>query len=79
MTIRAKFRCMTELRSATMPDQRVLTFQPMYDPKLIEEDRAYAKYTPAGKLEITVDNPNADFEVGKHYYLDFTPVPDSSE
>lgn len=75
MTIRAKFRCISETRSAFNAEQRTLVFQPMYDPKLVDEDRSFAKYTPSGKLEIVVDNPNAAFVLGQDYYLDFTPVP----
>ena len=39
-----------------------------------EENRKFAKYTPSGTLQITVDNPPAQefFELGKTYYLDFT-------
>lgn len=73
--IRAKFRCVSETKTATGGEARLLTFQPMYDPKLVEEDVSFAKYTPSGKLEMYVDNPNAAFELGADYYLDFTPVP----
>jgi hypothetical protein len=75
MTIRAKFRLMSETRTAYNTEQRLLTFQPMYDPDLIAEDRSFAKATPSGKLEIHVDNPNAGFVLGQDYYLDFTQVP----
>jgi hypothetical protein len=74
MKIRAKFRLMSETKNAYNAEQRLLVFQSMYDPDLVAEDRSYAKATPSGKLEITVDNPNATFELGKDYYLDFTPV-----
>jgi hypothetical protein len=39
-----------------------------------EENKRYAKATPSGQLEMTVDNPLAQafFELGKSYYLDFT-------
>lgn len=75
MTIRAKFRCTSETRFA-YNEARQLIFQPIYDPQLVEEDVSFSKYTPSGKLEMSVDNPNARFEVGRDYYLDFTPVPD---
>jgi len=39
-----------------------------------EENRRFAKATPSGTLEMTVDNPPAQafFELGKTYYLDFS-------
>lgn len=51
MAIRAKFRLTEEKRNAYSPDQRHLTFQPVYDPALIAEDVSFAKATPSGKLE----------------------------
>lgn len=35
-----------------------------------------SKWTPSGHLQITITNPDAidKFEIGKAYYLDFTPV-----
>jgi hypothetical protein len=72
--IRAKFRCISETRTAYNSDARTLVFQPMYDPKLVEEDVSFAKATPSGKLEMFVDNPNAAFELGADYYIDFTKV-----
>ena len=43
-----------------------------------EEDvnSEWSKYTPQGELSMTINNPDAveAFEVGKAYYLDFTPA-----
>lgn len=41
------------------------------------EDNQFAKATPSGQLEITIDNPAAQGYLipGKSYYLDFTPAP----
>lgn len=41
-----------------------------------EGNRDWSKYTPQGALEMTVTNSSAiaAFEIGKCYYLDFTPV-----
>lgn len=75
MTVRAKFRCVAENHRRWGAHQdnanRVYEFQAMYDPNL-PEDQRYAKATPTGKLEITVDNPAVAFTPGKSYYLDFT-------
>lgn len=77
MITRAKFRCYSATRVSYAPGQEDLPvtyrFQPMYDTS-VPEDQRYAKYTPAGSLEITVDNPAVQFELGQEYYLDFTKV-----
>ena len=41
-----------------------------------EENESFYKYTPAGNMELTTVDYNAvkQFEVGKSYYLDFTPA-----
>lgn len=39
-----------------------------------EENKRFHKYTPMGKIEMTVDNPNVSFEPGKEYYVDFSEV-----
>lgn len=40
------------------------------------ENQRFAKATPQGQMTINIDNPSAaDFlQVGKSYYLDFSPV-----
>jgi hypothetical protein len=81
MTVRAKFHCssvedFTPKAAGAAAGLRVFRFAAQYDDS-IPEDQRYAKYTPSGELRITVDNPNVDFEVGKAYYLDFTPVEDT--
>ena len=72
MSIRAKFRCISETRHSHT-EAVTVRFQPMYDPDL-PEDQRYSKYTPSGSLEMYVDNPAVQFEVGADYYLDFTKV-----
>lgn len=37
----------------------------------VPENQRYHKYSPSGSLEIAVDNPSVNFEMGKTYYLDF--------
>ncbi|HEX3649578.1 MAG TPA: hypothetical protein VHV49_14225 [Pseudonocardiaceae bacterium] len=71
--IRAKFQCQSETRHAYNDEARTFRFQAMYDPSL-PEDQRFAKATPTGHLEILVDNPAAQYEVGAFYYLDFTKV-----
>jgi hypothetical protein len=77
MPVRAKFRCQFETTKKWGPqdDQaaRTYEFMAVYDPDL-PEDQRFAKATPVGTLTMQVDNPAVTFEIGKSYYLDFTPV-----
>lgn len=73
-TVRGKFRAVSETRSMYGAEgARTYKFAAIYDPNL-PEDQAYAKATPTGTLEITVDNPSVQFDLSKSYYLDLTPV-----
>lgn len=40
------------------------------------ENKTWSKYTPTGECRLTITNPEAidAFEVGKEYFLDFTPA-----
>lgn len=72
--IRAKFQCQSEVRHSWSSDAKTYRFAAAYDPSVPEDER-YAKATPTGSLEILVDNPAAQFQLGAYYYLDVTPVP----
>ncbi len=77
MNVRAKFQCQSINHIMThSPGEQtaILTFAPVYGNG--KENESWSKYTPQGKLEMTVTNPAAvaAFEVGKSYYLDFTPA-----
>ena len=39
-----------------------------------DEDNTFAKFSPSGRFELTIANPNliGQFEVGQRYYVDFT-------
>lgn len=39
-----------------------------------EENKSFFKWSPAGKIELHTINPEVKFEVGKEYYVDFTPA-----
>jgi hypothetical protein len=78
--IRAKMLCSAMRTSAARPADataphwsRVYEFAAAYD-QYVPEDQRYATATPSASMTITVDNPAAQFEVGQHYYLDFTPI-----
>lgn len=41
-----------------------------------EENKSFAKATPSGEITLGITNPSAleFFEIGKAYYIDFTPA-----
>ena len=43
-----------------------------------DEDNSYARWSPSATFKIYVANPNlwGKFEIGKKYYVDFTPAPE---
>ncbi len=75
--VRAKFQVSSITKHSYGPATTILLYAQCADS--IEENKRFAKYTPSGRLELTVDNPPAQefFELGKSYYLDFTEVPNA--
>ena len=85
MAVRAKFRLnsyTTELydkwdgnKSVGLLEKRTLNFTPVYGTGG-EENKAFWDATPTGSLQLGVVNQAAwkQFELGKTYYLDFTPA-----
>lgn len=73
--VRGKFQLSQITQTSWGGDGRTLVFQAQYDPDS-PEDQRYAKATPTGRIEMQVDNPAAleQFQLGKTYYLDFTPA-----
>lgn len=73
--VRGKFVLQQIIQHSYGGDSRELIFRAQYDPDL-PEDQSYSKATPAGQIQMTVDNPGAlrQFELGKAYYVDFIPV-----
>lgn len=41
-----------------------------------EDNKDWSQWTPSGKIEMTITNPEAmkGLEVGKAYFIDFTPA-----
>lgn len=70
-TVRAKFTC-THKSSATGIAQ--VSMMPVYSGS--EENKAFFDATPSGSVSMGILRPEAAefFEVGKSYYLDFTPA-----
>ena len=85
MVTRAKFRLnsyTTELydkwvenKSTGLVEKRTLNFTPVYGTGS-EENKAFWDATPTGSLQLGIVNRDAWglFELGKCYYLDFTPA-----
>ena len=74
-TVRAKFVCNGKIPS--YGNQTTVCFNAVYSSDPNSENKVFTDATPSGRLEITIshDKPALDlFEVGKSYYLDFTPV-----
>lgn len=55
---------------------KVYVFTAEYDSK-IPEDKGFAKATPNGRLEMTIDSVHAQafFKLGETYYFDASAVP----
>lgn len=71
MAVRAKVKCVEKLES-------VVKFETVYEPDHTKdtENARFTKATPWGTIQMGIDNPAAmsQFETGKEYYVDFTPV-----
>lgn len=71
MSVRAKVRCNHKGPSD-------IGFNTVYEPNAAEdtENARFTKATPWGDIKLGIDNPAAieQFEVGKEYYVDFTPA-----
>ncbi len=78
---RAKFSVLSVTRSAnyhrgSTGDLFTVKLNPVCDGS--EENRAFYDATPAGSIELSVINPvtAAPFEIGREFYVDFTPAND---
>jgi hypothetical protein len=71
--VRAKFKCsaITEYEGGG----KKYDFSAVHG----DENKPWSVYTPSARLEITINNPDAQkFEVGKEYYLDFSLAEDKA-
>ncbi len=75
MAVRGKFKLVESTQVDYNADVRRLKFQAVCNDGT-EENAKFHKYTPSGEVSMTVDNPAASeqFEIGKQYYVDFTPA-----
>lgn len=75
MTVRAKFTVQEHRTTSYNPQSKTVILRPQYD-TTTPEDQRYAKATPSGELTMQIDNPPAlaEFELGRTFYVDFTPA-----
>lgn len=80
MNVRAKFRVTEKTNRAAYTSGGAPTCGVVLSAVNSErkENATWAKYTPSGQLTMQIDNPDAyaAFELGKEYFLDFTPAED---
>jgi hypothetical protein len=67
--VRAKFVC-DEV--ATTVSGKKVSMSPVTSGS--EENESFFKWTPFGKLEMGVVNPDVEFIPGQEYFIDFTPA-----
>jgi hypothetical protein len=72
MSVRAKF--VVDSISKTRYGHHSIKLSPVSGGS--EENKTFWKYTPSGNIEFQCVNDDAvnQFEVGKEYYVDFTPA-----
>jgi hypothetical protein len=72
MTVRAKMTC--ESIEKTDAETRAVRLRPVTSDS--PENASWSKYTPWGDVTLGITNPAAydAFEVGKTYWVDFTPI-----
>jgi hypothetical protein len=75
--VRAKFRCTAIKQAIGWNGPNSLVDVVELSPGTGPGNEEWSKYTPAGKLEMTITNPDAisQFKVGEYYFVDFTPAP----
>ena len=74
MTARCKF--MVQSSKHYGHGSREIELHTVYDNALSQEDRAFSKATPQGRITLTIDNPGVFevFQPGKYVYVDVTPI-----
>jgi hypothetical protein len=70
--VRAKFYCASKIELASPKAASVCSYVFYLVASGCEENKALFEASPTGKLELASANDQL-FEIGKEYYLDFTP------
>lgn len=71
--VRAKFTCVG--KNISLSNGKPLStyvFYPVTSGS--DENKEFFQYTPSGKIELGTINEKVSFEIGKEYYLDFSPA-----
>jgi hypothetical protein len=70
--VRAKFKVVLK----DPGEQGNVTLHPVYSPDPDHENKAFWDATPGGTIQMYITNKSAfaGFELGKEYYVDFTPA-----
>lgn len=74
MTVRAKFQCTSIIPYSNMS---TVYLSAVYSTDPNDPNKAFTDATPSGQLSIVINNDKLalqTFQIGKSYYLDFTPV-----
>ncbi len=68
--VRAKMRCQSVVVNG---ENEQVSLHPVYD----EQNKSWSKWTPAGSVSLTINNPDAQgkFKADEIYYVDFTVAP----
>lgn len=72
---RAKFQCNSVTQNENGSSQ--VSLSPVTSGS--EENKSFWNETPAGAIELSITNPEAIFEEGAEYYVDFTKAEVNSE
>ena len=71
-TVRAKFHCASKIELVYPKEAPICSYVFYLVTAGNEENKALFEAIPTGKLELASANDHL-FEIGKEYYLDFTP------
>lgn len=71
-TVRAKFLCHAVKKVMSSPEPYSYSYEFSAVTSGSEENKAFWKWTPSGSITLNAIRDDL-FEVGKEYYVDFTP------
>lgn len=82
--VRAKMRCVEKIQRTSSsgygptPTPPVDTEEVSLQAVMGDANKEWSRYTPSGSVKLTITNPEAvqQFEVGREYFVDFSPIPD---
>ena len=74
-SVRAKF-WVTEINHRHSNDSTAINVEVKLEPVYDDDNKDWSRWTPSGSMALVITNPDAiaQFEIGKPYYVDFTPA-----